>query len=102
MVKREIAHIQLCYALPEQALVIDLDIEAGCTLEQAISISGLLTQFPEIDLTQNKIGIYGKLKLLDTVALWKKQSRIFRPQEHQMKLVDYFVLAILKIFRPIL
>ena len=79
MVKREIAHIQLCYALPEQALVIDLDIEAGCTLEQAISISGLLTQFPEIDLTQNKIGIYGKLKLLDTVARDGDRIEIYRP-----------------------
>lgn len=68
MVKREIAHIQLCYALAEQALLIDLDIEVGCTLEQAIGQSGLLAQFPEIDLTHNKIGIYGKLKPLDTVA----------------------------------
>ena len=79
MVKRDTAHIQLCYALPEQAVVIDLDIEPGCTLEQAISQSGLLTQFPEIDLTQNKIGIYGKLKPLDTVARDGDRIEIYRP-----------------------
>lgn len=55
----------------------------------------------------NEIGVFFRNKkllhkLLDTVALWKKQSQIFRPQEHQMKLIDYFILAILKIFRPIL
>ena len=79
MVKREIAHIQLCYALPEQAVVIDFDIELGCTLEQAIGQSGLLAQFPEIDLRHNKIGIYGKLKPLDTVARDGDRIEIYRP-----------------------
>ena len=79
MVKRDTAHIQLCYALPEQAVVIDLDIEVGCTLEQAIGQSGLLTQFPEIDLRHNKIGIYGKLKPLDTVARDGDRIEIYRP-----------------------
>ena len=79
MVKRDTAHIQLCYALPEQAVVIALDIVVGCTLEQAIAKSGLLTQFPEIDLTQNKIGIYGKLKPLDTVARDGDRIEIYRP-----------------------
>ena len=79
MVKRDTSHIQLCYALPKQAVVIDLDIEPGCTLEQAISQSGLLAQFPEIDLTQNKIGIYGKLKPLDTVARDGDRIEIYRP-----------------------
>ena len=79
MVKRDTAHIQLCYALPEQAVVIDLDIELGCTLEQAIGQSGLLTQFPEIDLRHNKIGIYGKLKPLDTVLRDGDRIEIYRP-----------------------
>ena len=79
MVKSDTAHIQLCYALPEQAVVIDLDIEFGYTLEQAIAKSGLLTQFPEIDLTQNKIGIYGKLKPLDTIARDGDRIEIYRP-----------------------
>ena len=79
MVKRDTAHIQLCYALPEQAVVIDLDIELGCTLEQAIGQSGLLAQFPEIDLTHNKIGIYGKIKPLDTVARDGDRIEIYRP-----------------------
>ena len=79
MDKRDTAHIQLCYALPEQAVVIDLDIEVGCTLEQAIGQSGLLAQFPEIDLAQNKIGIFGKLKALDTVARHGDRIEIYRP-----------------------
>ena len=79
MVKPDTAHIQLCYALPDKAVVIDLDIEVGCTLEEVIGKSGVLAQFPEIDLTQNKIGIYGKLKSLDTVARDGDRIEIYRP-----------------------
>jgi putative ubiquitin-RnfH superfamily antitoxin RatB of RatAB toxin-antitoxin module len=79
MVKRNTAHIQLCYALPERSVVIDLDIEAGCTLEEVISKSGVLAQFPEIDLNQNKVGIYGKLKPLDTMARDGDRIEIYRP-----------------------
>jgi putative ubiquitin-RnfH superfamily antitoxin RatB of RatAB toxin-antitoxin module len=79
MVKLDTVHIQLCYALPEKVVVIDIDIEAGCTLEEVISKSGLLAQFPEIDLTQNKIGIYSKLKPLDTVARDGDRIEIYRP-----------------------
>ena len=79
MDKRASAHIQLCYALPDKAVVIDLDIEAGCTLEEVIGKSGVMAQFPEIDLTQNKIGIYGKLQPLDTVARDGDRIEIYRP-----------------------
>mgnify|MGYP000001589162 CR=1 FL=1 len=79
MVKRDTAHIQLCYALPEKAVVIDLDVEVGCTLEEIVGKSGLLAQFPEIDLSKNKLGIYGKLKPLDTVAREGDRIEIYRP-----------------------
>ena len=78
MVKRDTAHIQLCYALPEKAVVIDLDVEVGCTLEEIVGKSGLLAQFPEIDLSKNKLGIYGKLKPLDTVAREGDRIEIYR------------------------
>ena len=42
MVERDRAHIQLCYALPEKAVVIDLDVKVGSTIEEAIHGSGLL------------------------------------------------------------
>jgi putative ubiquitin-RnfH superfamily antitoxin RatB of RatAB toxin-antitoxin module len=79
MVERDIAHIQLCYALPERVVVIDLDVKVGCTIEEAIHGSGLLAQHPEIDLVKNKIGVYGKLKPLDTVARDGDRIEIYRP-----------------------
>jgi len=41
-------------------------------------------------------------ELLAVVALWKKQSSHFHPQRHKLSLADYFILAILKVLRPIL
>ena len=79
MVERDRAHIQLCYALPEKAVVIDLDVKVGSTIEEAIHGSGLLVLHPEIDLAKNKIGVYGKLKTLDTVAREGDRIEIYRP-----------------------
>ena len=58
--------IEVVYALPEQAYVVPLKVKKTTTIRQAIELSGLLQQCPEIDLNQNRAGIYGRLKELDT------------------------------------
>lgn len=55
----------------------------------------------------SEIGIFFRDKkliqeLLRTIAQWKNQSSAFHPKKYQMKISDYFILAILKLFRPIL
>ncbi len=71
--------IEVAYALPAQQLILKLQVEEGATAEQAILASGLLQKFPEIDLTQNKIGIFGKLVKSDTVLREKDRVEIYRP-----------------------
>ena len=45
-----------------------LDVEPKCTIEQAISQSGIIEIFPEIDLNENKVGIWNRVaKLTDVV-----------------------------------
>ncbi|MBB1486497.1 RnfH family protein [Oceanospirillum sediminis] len=39
---------------------INLEVAEDTCAQQAIEISGILHQFPEIDLSQQKIGIFGK------------------------------------------
>ena len=51
--------VSVAYALPEQQVVLELELEQGATIEKAVLESGILQKFPEIDLTQNKVGIYG-------------------------------------------
>lgn len=79
MANADTLHIQLCYALPEAAVLLELDIRQGSTLEEAINQSGLLSQYPDIDLSTNKVGVYGKLKPLDTKARDGDRIEIYRP-----------------------
>lgn len=71
--------VQVCYAGQERQLLLDLDVSAGTTLQQAIMQSGILRSAPEIDLTLSRVGIYGKLKSLDAVLRDHDRIEIYRP-----------------------
>jgi len=72
-------HVQICFAKPELQVLHDLTVPAGATIQQAILQSGLLKQYKEIDLTVSKVGIYGKLKSLDTILREHDRVEIYRP-----------------------
>ncbi|HEY9031004.1 MAG TPA: RnfH family protein [Kangiella sp.] len=60
--------VEVCYALPEKQTLLSLEVEASATIEEIVSQSGIIELHPEIDLTQNKVGIFSKLaKLTDTL-----------------------------------
>ena len=71
--------IEVAYALPSEQVLISLDVEQGTTVEQAINLSGVLEKFPEIDLTKNKFGIFGKATKGDEVLRDKDRVEIYRP-----------------------
>jgi len=71
--------VEVAYALPEEQVVIPLSVEGGTTLEQAIARSGVLEQFPDIDLGENKVGIFGKLAKRDTPLREGDRVEIYRP-----------------------
>lgn len=71
--------IQVCYATPSMQILHDLSVSPGITLLDAIHLSGILQQVPEIDLAVSKTGIYGKLKPLDTVLREHDRVEIYRP-----------------------
>jgi len=60
--------VEVAYALPERQVILALDVAANASIEEVIRASGILAQFPEIDLASNKVGVFGKLgKLTDTL-----------------------------------
>lgn len=71
-------HVQVCYAKPDRILMLDVQLMEGATLEQAIHQSGLLAQAPEIDLSTWRVGIFGKLKALDTILRDRDRIEIYR------------------------
>jgi uncharacterized protein len=78
-VNKEELIVEVAYALPDQQLIIPVKLPAGSTVADAVNQSGILKKFPEIDLTNNKVGIFGKLTLLDTVLRAKDRVEIYRP-----------------------
>jgi putative ubiquitin-RnfH superfamily antitoxin RatB of RatAB toxin-antitoxin module len=72
-------HVQVCYALHDRQLVVDVTLSSGATINDAIHSSGILAQAPEIDLAGLRVGIYGKLKELDAALHDRDRVEIYRP-----------------------
>ncbi|MCU7915176.1 MAG: RnfH family protein [Candidatus Thiodiazotropha sp. (ex Gloverina cf. vestifex)] len=64
--------------LEEQTLLV-VESDAPLTAQQAIERSGILERFAEIDLSSNKIGIFGKAAKLDAVLSDGDRVEIYRP-----------------------
>jgi len=71
--------IGIAYALPQRQVWFDVEVPEGTTIQDAINRSGILKQFPGIDLEQQKVGIYGKLSKLDAVLNDGDRVEIYRP-----------------------
>ena len=71
--------VEVAYAKPEVQVIIPLYVKSGTTLEQAIEQSGVLNDFPEIDLEKNKVGIFSKPSAKTTVLREKDRVEIYRP-----------------------
>ncbi len=72
-------NVELVYALMDRQKVLRMAVEEGCTLQAAIENSGLLAEFPEIDLGKNKLGIWNKLAKPDAVLRDHDRVEIYRP-----------------------
>lgn len=71
--------VEVAYALPQEQVILPLEVEAGTSLEQAVRESGILEQFPEINLDTAKMGIFGKVSKADTTLRDKDRVEIYRP-----------------------
>jgi len=71
--------VEVTYALPQKQEVLSLKIRSGALVSEAIARSGILRDFPEIDLGSAKVGIYGKQVKLDAVLRDKDRIEIYRP-----------------------
>ena len=85
--------IQVCYGMPASQTIRTLSVPQGTLLHDAIILSGLLNEYREIDLNLCRVGIFGKLKTLDTVVRESDRIEIYRsliadPKESRRKRAD--------------
>ena len=52
--------VEVAYALPEEQVIISIKVPTKFSVKQAIERSGVQKKFPSIDLSKNKVGIFGK------------------------------------------
>ena len=73
------------YATPTRQEVITVLVRPGTTVEEVIRASDILRRFPEIDLAQQLVGVYGTpVGLRDTVQD-RDRIEIYRPLRAEPK-----------------
>jgi len=70
--------VAVAYAEPAQQVWLRIEVPEDATLEQAIIKSGLLRQFPALDLTTQPVGIFGRLAKLDAPLKPGDRVEIYR------------------------
>ncbi|MGH8320561.1 MAG: RnfH family protein [Gammaproteobacteria bacterium] len=78
MASAEKLHIEVVYALPNEQHLVSLRLAPGASVRDAVEHSGLLRKFPELDVTRNKAGIFGRLVSPDTLLREGDRVEIYR------------------------
>lgn len=71
--------VGIAYATSSRQVWLNVEVPDGATIKDAIERSGILKQFPEIDLEQQKVGVFSKLSKLDAVLEDGDRVEIYRP-----------------------
>ncbi|MES2047591.1 MAG: RnfH family protein [Pseudomonadota bacterium] len=76
--KPETMDVQVCHASTQKTTMIALTLKGDSTIREVIKMSQILVQHPEIDIEACKVGIFGKLKTLNTVVRQGDRVEIYR------------------------
>ena len=53
--------VEVVYALPQKQTLLALEVAVGTTVIEAVRASGILESYPEIDIANSKLGIFGRM-----------------------------------------
>jgi putative ubiquitin-RnfH superfamily antitoxin RatB of RatAB toxin-antitoxin module len=71
--------VEVAYALPDEQVIMSLEVAENTSVEQAIKRSGILERYPQINMDTDKVGIFGKICKLDATLSQKDRIEIYRP-----------------------
>jgi len=75
--------VEVAFAAPDEQKIIELDVLIGTTIYDAVVQSGIIKIFPQIDMENDKFGIFGKA--------------VKKPKEHELREGDR-----VEIYRPLI
>ncbi len=70
--------VQVVYALPGAQEVVEVELEEGAPVEDALNASGIPARHPEIDLKTQRIGVWGRPVTLATGVRDRDRVEIYR------------------------
>lgn len=71
--------IEVVYGTPTRQEIISCIVEPNTSLEQAILASGIVDEFPEIDLSVNNVGIWNRAAKLTDIVKDLDRIEVYRP-----------------------
>ncbi len=74
----ETIQVEVVFALPQRQALLTVNVPVGSTVQQAIDLSGILRSFSEIDLNENKVGIWSRTVKLEDVVKQGDRIEIYR------------------------
>lgn len=75
----ETINVEVAYALPEKQVIRAVNVDAGTTIGAAIVQSGIMMDFPELELEDADVGIFGKAAKMTSVLNDGDRVEIYRP-----------------------
>ena len=71
--------IGVAYSESSQQIWMNIEVPEGTTVQDAIGKSGILGMFPHIDLSTQKVGIFGRIVKPETALRAGDRVEIYRP-----------------------
>lgn len=72
-------HIEMVYGNASTQVLLNVHVPEGCTVKTAITVSGILQQFPHLKLNELSVGIFSQKATLETVLHPGDRVEIYRP-----------------------
>lgn len=87
MAKADLISVEVIYALPKEQRIFTVELPAQATLGEAISQSGILREYPQIDMTLAKVGVFGRIVSLEAALQPGDRVEIYRELTADPKVV---------------
>lgn len=72
-------NVEVCYALPDKQTLLSLQVDSNMSIEAIIVESGILSLYPAIDLSKDRVGVFSKFAKLTDTLQDKDRIEIYRP-----------------------
>lgn len=79
MADSSLVNVEVVYALPKKQTIKEIQVPKGATIEDSIRLSGILSEFSDIDIENQKVGIHGIVKTLSDIVHSGDRVEIYRP-----------------------